>query len=65
MTESTNGILTLGQFLDLVKDLPLTTQMVVATNDWYENINEIILPDNEFNLAITFYSKDTFDPRQF
>jgi hypothetical protein len=65
MNEATNGILTLGQFLELVKDLPLTTQMVVAKDDWFENINEIALPDNDSYFAITFYSVDTFDARQF
>ena len=58
--------LTLGDFIEKTKGLPLDTQIVVADSNagWYLNINEIMLPD-ESNFAITFYTKDDFDPRQF
>jgi len=67
MTNRTkNGILTLGDFLEMVKDMPATTQMVFANDDYYENIDEVVLPNEEKGyLAITFYTADTFDPRQF
>jgi hypothetical protein len=41
------------------------TQIVVAVGDYFQNIGEIILPDNDDYFAVTFELTDNFDPRQF
>ena len=60
-----NGILTVGELKALLAKYEDNTQIVVAKDDWYANIAEIVEPDNDSYFAITFYTKDDFDPRQF
>jgi hypothetical protein len=43
--------------------------VVVATPDWYDNVQEVIVPGDdpetaEFS-AVTFFLGDEIDPRQF
>lgn len=68
-TATHNGILTLGQFLEIVKGLPLDTQIVTDDQEgWYWNITSVQLPDDPSDngyMAITLNTAKTFDPRQF
>lgn len=59
-----NGILTVGELKAILAKHSDKTQIVVANDGWYSNIEEVIEPDNDSYFAITFYTKDTFDPRQ-
>lgn len=68
-TATHNGILTLGQFLEIVKGLPLDTQIVTDDqNGWYWNVTSVQLPTNPDDtgyMAITLNTANTFDARQF
>ena len=60
-----NGILTVGELKALLAKYEDNTQIVVAKDDWYANISEVVEPDNDSYFAITLYTKDDFDARQF
>jgi hypothetical protein len=60
-----NGILTVGELKEILSKQPDDTQIVVAVDDYYQNISAVIEPDNDSYFAITFEIEDTFDPRQF
>jgi hypothetical protein len=59
------GVLTVGELKELLSKYSDSTQIVVASEDWYVNISEVIEPDDDGIYAITFYTTDDFDPRQF
>ncbi len=59
------GILTVGQMKEFLAKYNDDTQIVVATQDWYANIVEVTDTDDEFQFAITLFTKDDFDARQF
>ena len=59
------SFLTVGELRKILSDYSDDTQIVVAKDDWYSNISDVILPDGEGVYAITFETADTFDPRQF
>lgn len=62
-------VLTLGELRAFTAHLPDDVQVLVATDDWYQNAPEIQLPETEEGThghqAVTLYPADTFDPRQF
>lgn len=62
-------VLTLGEFRQFTEHLDGDVQIVVASEDWWLNVPEIVLPETEpgthGHQAITFYPADTFDTRQF
>ena len=60
-----NGVLTVGELKKILADYSDDTQIVVANEEWYLNISNVVLPDNNGIYAITFETADTFDPRQF
>ena len=59
------GILTVGELRAILAKHSEDTQIVVAKDEWFANICEVVEPDNESYFAITLYTEDTFDPRQF
>jgi len=59
------GILKVSELKKLLSKYSDDTQLVFANDDWYENITEIVEPDEDTTFAITFYTSKTFDPRQF
>ena len=59
------GILTVGELKEILANYSDDTQIVVAKEEWYLNISNVVLPDNESTLALTLETSDTFDPRQF
>ena len=59
------GILTVGQMKEFLAKYNDDTHIVVATEGWYANIVEVTDTDDEFQFAITLYTKDDFDARQF
>ena len=63
--KSKTGILTVGELKELLSKHSDSTQIVVAQDDWYVNISEVVEPDNDSYFAITFYTTDDFDARQF
>ena len=59
-------ILTVGQMRMFLSKYPDDVQIVVANEGWYENIVELADTDDESGqFAITVYTKDNFDARQF
>jgi len=63
--QTKTGILTVGELKELLSKHSDSTQIVVANDDWFANISEIIEPDNDSYFAITIFTKDDFDARQF
>ena len=63
--KSKTGILTVGELKELLSKHSDSTQIVIAKDDWYVNVNEVVEPDNDSYFAITFYTTDDFDARQF
>lgn len=59
------GILTVGTLKNLLAKYDNETQILVASDDYYLNIDEILLPDGDGIHAITLIPNDSFDPRQF
>lgn len=60
------GIMTVGELRRLLRGLDELTQVVVGTVDGeYLNIEGAILPDGEDWHAVTLFSVDTYDSRQF
>jgi hypothetical protein len=62
-------ILTVGALRKMLEGVSDLTQVVVATPDWYDNVQEVIVPGDdpetaEFS-AVTFFLGDEIDPRQF
>ena len=63
--QTKTGILTVGELKELLSKHSDSTQIVVAKDDWFANIGEIVEPDNDSYFAITIFTKDDFDARQF
>lgn len=59
-----NGILTVGELKRILVKYSDETQIVVANEEWYLNISEVVDTD-EMNFAITLHTSNTFDPSQF
>lgn len=60
------GIMTVGELRRLLAGLDELTQVVIGSGDGdYLNIEGAILPDGEDWHAVTLFSVDTYDPRQF
>ncbi len=60
------GIMTVGELRRLLVGLDELTQVVVGTVDGgYLNIEGAILPDGEDWHAVTLFTVDTYDSRQF
>jgi hypothetical protein len=61
-----NGILTVGELRVWLDGLDDLTQVLIGSADGgYFNIDDAILPDGENYQALTLFSADTYDPRQF
>ena len=63
--EPTITVKQLKEILNVIDD---DTQIVVKDekNDWWLNIHEVQLPDeDDGNFTLTFYTKNNFDTRQF
>ena len=60
------GIMTVGELRRLLVGLDELTQVVIGSGDGdYLNIEGAILPDGEDWHAVTLFTVDTYDPRQF
>ena len=60
------GIMTVGELRRLLIGLDELTQVVVGSGDGdYLNIEGAILPDGEDWHAVTLFTVDTYDSRQF
>lgn len=67
LPRATPGVLTVGELTRLLADVPDHVQVLVGTGDWFENITEVCMP-NDFDgpyIAVTLFTADTFDTRQF
>jgi hypothetical protein len=61
-----NGILTVGELRRWLSGLDDLTQVLVGSPDGgYLNIDDAILPDGEDYQALTLFTADTYDSRQF
>ena len=62
----TKGILTVGELKEILAKHSEDTQIVVADSSWYLNINEVMeVNEDEGMFAITLFTNNDFDPRQF
>lgn len=60
------GFLTVGQLRAILENYYDDTQIVICDESGnYFNISEYRHADNDGNFAITLYTADTFDARQF
>jgi len=60
------GIMTVGELRRLLRGLDELTQVIIGSADGdYLNIEGAILPDGEDWHALTLFSVDTYDSRQF
>lgn len=53
------------QLIEILKRVPPTTHVVVATPDWYMNVETLVWDEDEGMFAVTLFTADDFDTRQF
>lgn len=60
-------ILTVGQLRSMIAMLPAETHVVMADKDWYVNIGDTGIPNDDQDpwSAVTFFAGSPFDSRQF
>ncbi len=64
-TKSKQGIMTVGQLLDLLQDQDRDTMVVIGNDSWYDNINGVHLVDeSEEYTCVTFEVGKPYDTRQ-
>lgn len=60
--------LTVGQLRDALASLPPETEVVIATDGWYTNIDTVIIPDGLDYSCVTLFpaisEHGDYDPRQ-
>lgn len=65
-TETSGGILTVGQLIKALEGLDESTQIVIGDLDgWYYNIDGFHTPSEDGYTALTFSQGDPVDSRQF
>lgn len=61
-------VLTVGQLRDALATLPPETEVVIATDGWFTNIDTVIIPDDFDFMCVTLYpaisEHGDYDPRQ-
>jgi len=62
--EAKHGILTVKQLRKLLEGLDAETQIVVGTDDWYNNIAGVHLPQEDGYICLTFVQGEPYDTRQ-
>lgn len=65
--KTAKGFLTVGELKAMLANCHDDVQIVVNddSNGYYLNINEIAMPNDQDTFAITLFTADTFDARQF
>ena len=56
--------ITVGELINIVKDLPSDTQLTIATKNYYNNIVDISLPDDETYTTVVLHQGCVFSPTQ-
>lgn len=56
--------LTVWQLRELIANLDDDTFIVIATNDWYSNIETVQLPDGKDWECVTLFPSSAYDTRQ-
>lgn len=65
-TETSDGILTVGQLIKALEGLDESTQIVIGDLDgWYNNIDGFHTPSEDGCTALTFSQGEPVDSRQF
>jgi hypothetical protein len=65
-TETSGGILTVGQLIKALEGLDKSTQIVIGDLDgWYYNIDGFHTPSEDGYTALTFSQGDPVNSRQF
>lgn len=65
-TETSDGILTVGQLIKALEGLDESTQIVIGDLDgWYNNIDGFHTPSEDGYTALTFSQGDPVNSRQF
>lgn len=65
-TETSGGILTVGQLIKALEGLDESTQIVIGDLDgWYYNIDGFHTPSEDGYTALTFSQGDPVNSRQF
>lgn len=65
-TETSGGILTVGQLMKALEGLDESTQIVIGDLDgWYYNIDGFHTPSEDGYTALTFSQGDPVNSRQF
>ena len=65
-TETSGGILTVGQLIRVLEGLDANTQIVIGDLDgWYNNIDGFHTPSEDGYTALTFSQGKPVDSRQF
>ena len=65
-TETSDGILTVGQLIKALEGLDESTQIVIGDLDgWYYNIDGFHTPSEDGYTALTFSQGEPVDSRQF
>jgi hypothetical protein len=65
-TETSDGILTVGQLIKALEGLDESTQIVIGDLDgWYRNIDGFHTPSEDGYTALTFSQGNPVDSRQF
>jgi hypothetical protein len=66
-TETSDGILTVGQLIKALEGLDANTQIVIGDpdNGWYNNIDGFHTPSEDGYTALTFSQGNPVDSQQF
>jgi hypothetical protein len=58
-------VLTVGQLRDMLANVPDDVHVVIGSDDWYQNVNAVALPDGGVNFCcVTLFQGATYDARQ-
>lgn len=63
-TKTTDGILTVGELRRILSAVDDSTQVTIATDGWWLNVESVEIPTGDNSPTVIFYTADTFDPRQ-
>jgi hypothetical protein len=62
-------VLLVGELLDALEGVDRSTHVVVATEGWFDNVGEVVIPGGDAeagdHMAVTLYPAGAMDPRQF
>jgi hypothetical protein len=57
-------VLTVGQLRDMLTNVPDDVHVVIGSDDWYQNVSAVALPDGDGFSCVTLFQGAIYDARQ-